>query len=52
MSVVMDEISHISFDIYMECRQKLFEVKEDELKRNLYMLLRKNNLVSDGESSG
>ncbi|MFC1769525.1 RsbRD N-terminal domain-containing protein [Nitrospirota bacterium] len=52
MHVIMDEISQIAFDIYMECRQKLFEVKEDELKRNLYMLLRKNDLVADNESSG
>jgi hypothetical protein len=52
MNVVMDELTHIAFDIYTECRQKLSEVKEDELKRNLYMLLREKNLVSENESSG
>ena len=34
-----------AFDIYSGCREKLSEIKQEELKRNLYMLLRKSDMV-------
>jgi len=34
-----------AFDLYSDCREKLSEIKLEELKRNLYMLLRKSDMV-------
>jgi len=34
-----------AFDLYSGCREKLSEIKLEELKRNLYMLLRKSDMV-------
>jgi len=34
-----------SFDLYSGCREKISEIKQEELKRNLYMLLRKSGMV-------
>ncbi len=42
---VIDELLCSCFDLYVDCRQKLSEIKEDELKRNCYMLLKKADLV-------
>ena len=47
---VMDRIARISFDVYVSFRDKVHEIKEGELKQNLYMLLRKANLVADGDA--
>jgi hypothetical protein len=35
------EMALLCFDIYAECREDISQVKQDELKRNLYMLVRK-----------
>jgi hypothetical protein len=51
LDLVIDEMLCSCFDLYTDCRQKLHEIKEDELKRNLYMLLRKSDLV-DGQGQG
>jgi len=37
----------ISFDIYMKCREKIYELKTDELRRMTYRLLQKANLVRE-----
>ncbi len=42
---VIDGMLCSCFDLYVDCRQKLSDIKEEELKRNLYMLLRQANLV-------
>lgn len=39
-----------AFDIYSQCREKLSEIKIEELKSNLYMLLRKSELVETKDS--
>ncbi len=50
---MIDELLCSCFDLYVECRQKLSEIKEEELKRNLYMLLKKANMVdSSGQGGG
>ena len=40
-----------AFDIYSGCREKLSEIKQEELKRNLYMLLRKSDTVEISNGS-
>lgn len=42
--VIMGLMS-LAFDQYSECREKLSEIKLEELKRNLYMLIRKSDMV-------
>ena len=50
---MIDELLCSCFDLYVECRQKLSEIKEEELKRNLYMLLKKADMVdSSGQGDG
>ncbi len=44
---VIDELMCSCFNLYVDCRQKLSEIKEEELKRNFYMLLKKADLVED-----
>ena len=48
---VFDEMLFLCFNQYSDCRDKLHEIKEDELKRNLYMLLKRSGAV-DGQGQG
>ncbi len=48
---MIDELLCSCFDLYVECRQKLSEIKEEELKRNLYMLLKKADMVDSSRQS-
>ena len=41
-----------AFDLYSGCRERLSEIKQEELKRNLYMLLRKSDMVELKDGSG
>lgn len=41
----IDKLALSSFDIYLECREKIFELKNMELKNMTYRLLKKANLV-------
>lgn len=43
----IDELALSSFDIYSECRGKLYELKNMELKNMTYRLLKQANLVSE-----
>ncbi len=42
---IIDELLCSCFNLYVDCRQKLSDIKEDELKRNLFMLLKKSDAV-------
>lgn len=41
----IDALALISFDIYAKCREKIHELKANEVKRNTYRLLQMANLV-------
>jgi len=41
----IDEQAKLAFDIYMKCRERLYELKTDEFKRNTYRLLQQANLI-------
>lgn len=43
----IDDLALIAFDIYVKCREQLFELRTDELKRMTFSLLKKANLVSE-----
>jgi len=41
----VDELLQIAFDIYSDCRERIHEIRTDEVKRNLFMLLKKQNAL-------
>ncbi|MCL5024289.1 MAG: RsbRD N-terminal domain-containing protein [Nitrospirae bacterium] len=43
----IDAMALISFDVYMKCREKIYELKSDELRNMTYRLLQKANLVRE-----
>ena len=44
----IDAIALISFDIYVQCREKVYELKANEVKNRTFRLLQVANLVSEG----
>lgn len=42
----IDKLALLSFDIYMKCREKIYELKANEVKNMTYRLLKRANLVS------
>ncbi len=42
----VDDIALVSFDLYMKCREKLYDIKANELKRMTYRLLQRANMIS------
>lgn len=43
----IDKLALSSFDIYMECREKIYEIKANEVKRSTFRLLQMANLIND-----
>ena len=43
----IDELALISFDVYAKCREKIYDIKAEELKRNIYKALRRAGLVAE-----
>lgn len=43
----IDQLMLLSFDIYMKCREKIYELKADETRRMMFRLLQKANLVCE-----
>ena len=44
---MIDNLALLSFDIYMKCREKIYELKVNELKNMTYGLLKRANLISE-----
>jgi len=47
VDLLFDEMLCLCFNLYCQCRDKLHEVKEDELKRNLFMLLKRSGALDE-----
>lgn len=50
----IDQLILLSFDIYMKCRERIYEIKSEDVRRMTFRLLQKANLicgVSDEASS-
>lgn len=45
----IDNLALLSFDIFMKCREKLYEIKADEVRNMTLRLLQKANLICDPE---
>lgn len=43
----IDQMALVAFDIFMKCREKLYELRLNEIKRTGYRLLRKRDLIAD-----
>ena len=43
---LIDQAGLTAFDIFMRCREKVYDIKAEEIKRSTYMLLRKSQQVS------
>ena len=43
----IDKLALCSFDVYMKCREKIYEIRVNETKRKMFKLLEKINLTSD-----
>ncbi|MBI4686050.1 MAG: RsbRD N-terminal domain-containing protein [Nitrospirae bacterium] len=43
----IDVLASSAFDIYMKCREKLYEIKASELRRMTFRLLQRANLLSE-----
>ncbi|MBW2145835.1 MAG: RsbRD N-terminal domain-containing protein [Deltaproteobacteria bacterium] len=41
----VDELALLSFDIYMKCREKLYEIRANEVRNRSFRLLERANLV-------
>ncbi|NOY65317.1 MAG: hypothetical protein GXO97_07990 [Nitrospirae bacterium] len=54
----IDDLALIAFDIYMQCREKIYDLKASELRNMTYKLLERANLLKDfndeanGDGSG
>lgn len=45
----IDRLALLSFDIYMSCREKLYEAKANEVRNRTFRLLQRANLISEEE---
>ena len=43
----VDSLAPLSFDKYLKCREQIYQLKTDELKRMTFRLLKKANLMSE-----
>lgn len=48
----IDKLILLSFDIYMKCRERIYEIKADEVRRMTFRLLQKANLICDVQEEG
>jgi hypothetical protein len=45
----IDSLALIAFDIFMQCREKLYDIKANEIKNMTYRLLQRANMVTEVE---
>jgi hypothetical protein len=47
LEVKIDELALLSFDIFMKCREKIYDLKAEEIKRMTFKLLQRANLICE-----
>ncbi|MDP2278775.1 MAG: RsbRD N-terminal domain-containing protein [Nitrospirota bacterium] len=45
----IDGLALSAFDIYMKCREKIYDIKANDVKRSTFRLLQMANLINDAE---
>lgn len=48
----VDDLALFAFDLYMKCREKLYDIRAREAERATFRLLQKAQLISGGEGQG
>jgi RsbT co-antagonist protein rsbRD N-terminal domain len=48
----IDQLILLSFDIYVKCRERIYELKTDDVRRMTYRLLRRANLICETQEEG
>ena len=48
----IDRLGLRCFDIYMKCREKIYEIKANEAKMRVYKLLERTNLLDEKSANG
>jgi hypothetical protein len=48
----IDQLILLSFDIYVKCRERIYELKTDDVRRMTFRLLRKANLICEIQEDG
>jgi len=43
----IDALALLSFDIFMKCREKIYEIRVNEVKNSVYTLLKRANLICE-----
>lgn len=43
----IDDLALLSFNIYMQCREKLYDIRANEVKSSTFRLLQRANLICD-----
>ncbi len=43
----IDSLALIAFDIFMQCREKLYDIKANEMKNMTYRLLQRANMITE-----
>jgi hypothetical protein len=43
----IDDLALLTFDIYMKCREKIYEIRVNEIKNQVYRLLQRANLIAE-----
>jgi len=46
----IDELALLSFDIFMKCREQIYQIKADEEKRSVYRLLQQARIITGEEN--
>jgi hypothetical protein len=48
----IDEMAMAAFDIYMACREKIFELKANESRKQFFGSLKRAGLIGEAEADG
>ncbi len=48
----IDKLALLSFDVYMKCREKLYEIRANEVRNRSFKLLERANLIYGDQRSG
>jgi hypothetical protein len=43
----IDDLALLSFDVYMKCREKIYELKSNEVRSMTFRLLQRANIISE-----
>ncbi len=48
----IDRMANAAFDIYMQCREKIYDLRANEVRNWTYRILKRSNMLKEYESEG